>query len=339
MTASKFQTQVARPAYPWWTGYGRRHLFLGSCFTENVGRRMAELKLSTLVNPFGILYNPESIARSLEMLLENRQFGVDDLFSHDGLWHSAHHHGRFSGIDRDKVLDTINAELAEAADCLTGADFLFLTFGTAWVYQDKASEQVVANCHKLPHDRFRRIRLSVDDIVERYVVLLERLWLINADAKVIFTISPIRHWKDGAVANQQSKATLILAVDRILQAVPREKADYFPAYEIVMDELRDYRFYAEDMLHLSDAAVNHIWSIFCQALLDDDCLAIMPKMQKVLKAMAHKPLHPGSEGFRRFAESLARDIRALGAHFPETDLLGEMNRLMDEYLLEEDDAV
>ncbi|WP_346856263.1 GSCFA domain-containing protein [uncultured Draconibacterium sp.] len=300
MGKSKFQTIVSVPNYLWETGYGRNNLFMGSCFTENVGKKMAELNHSVDINPFGILYNPMSVALGLEILMNKKVFSKNDLIRHGDLWHSFAHHGRFSALDENETLRNINDRIGLSSDYLKQADFLFITFGTAWIYRYKTSGEVVSNCHKIPAREFNRERLSVNDIVEKYTKLLKDLWKINPNLKILFTVSPIRHWKDGAIENQRSKATLLLAVEQLVQLFANDKCAYFPSYEIVMDELRDYRFYAEDMLHISDVAVNHIWEIFEENLIDAESRKWAKDVQKIRSAVNHKPFNKSSEEYYKF---------------------------------------
>ncbi len=320
MGTSKFQTIVDIPKYPWETGYGKRNLFMGSCFTENVGKKMSALKYEVDMNPFGILYNPLSVANGLEILLENRIFDEGVLKNHNGLWYSFFHHGRFSSGDKEACLQNINTRIQASSEFLKSADFLFLTFGTAWIYRYKKSGEVVSNCHKIPAREFSRERLSVNQIVEKYTDLFTRIWQVNPNLKVIFTVSPIRHWKDGAIENQRSKSILLLAVDQLIAKFENEKCAYFPSYEIVMDELRDYRFYAEDMLHISDVAVNHIWELFEQALMDEKSVSLSAEVQKVINAAGHRPINKKSPEFYTFLSSFQKKIAKLEYEFPFINL-------------------
>ncbi len=291
MKISEFQTLVDLPEFPWKTGYQKPNIFMGSCFTENVGNRMAALKYEVDINPFGILYNPASVAHALEFLLQHKKFTKDDLIQHDGLWHSFFHHSRFSSADADQALENINRRINASSQNLKKADFLFLTFGTAWVYEYLSNRQTVSNCHKIPAKKFRRFRLTVDEISEKYQEIIRKIREINSEVKIIFTVSPIRHWKDGAMENQRSKATLLLAVDQILKKMENENCGYFPAYEIVMDELRDYRFYSEDMIHLTDATVKHIYEKFQSCLIDEKSQKTSEEVQKIINAVNHKPFN------------------------------------------------
>lgn len=290
MGVSKFQTVVVVPKFNWETGYSKKNIFIGSCFTENVGNRLVNLNYDIDINPFGILYNPISVANGIRVLLQKKEFKSSDLIQHDGLWHSFYHHGKFSFSDENKSLEAINNQVQFSSEYLENADFLFITFGTAWIYKYKPTGETVSNCHKIPAKQFTRTRLSVEEIVEDYNKLFTEIWKMNPDLKVVFTVSPIRHWKDGAVENQRSKATLLLAIDQIIEK-SKGSCAYFPSYEIVMDELRDYRFYTEDMIHISDVAINHIWEKFEATLISGESQEISKEVQKIKAATNHRPFN------------------------------------------------
>lgn len=323
MKSSKFQTIVDIQQFSWKTGYSRRNLFMGSCFTENVGNRMKDLKFDIDINPFGILYNPVSIANGLQFLLQNKEFKEADLIETDGLWHSFYHHGRFSFPDKQETIDTINRTIKSSSAYLEKAGFLFITFGTAWVYRYLKTGQIVSNCHKIPANEFERVRLSVNEIVSEYIALLKEIEKRNPSLKVIFTVSPIRHWKDGAVENQRSKSVLLLAIDEIIKKSGADFCTYFPAYEIVMDELRDYRFYADDMIHITDFAVNHIWEKFQTSLIDDESQLIIPQIQKIVKAVNHKPLHKNTVEYLRFLKQMEDETLLLESRCSYLNLADE----------------
>lgn len=316
MTKSKFQTIVDIPEFAWKTGYNELNLFMGSCFTENVGNKLADLKYPVDINPFGILYNPISVANGLEILLDKKEFCKNDLIENHGLFHSFSHHGRFSATSPNECLNKINSRIKSSSESLENAGFLFLTFGTAWIYIYKASGAVVANCHKIPAAEFKRERISVKEIVLRYTTVLNRIWQKNPHLKVVFTVSPIRHWKDGAIENQRSKATLLLAIEQIVSNFGDEKCVYFPSYEIVMDELRDYRFYAEDMIHLSDVATNHIWEIFEQVLVCSESRQISKEVSKILNAVNHRGINKNSKEYRNFLNQFLNKIVELETKLP-----------------------
>jgi hypothetical protein len=320
MNPSKFHTIVDVPVFTRKTGYSQKNIFMGSCFTENVGNLMAALKYNVDINPFGILYNPISVANGLRILLQQREFTTADLIQHDGLWHSFYHHGRFSFQNEKETLDAINCRIKSSSEFLKQAGFLFITFGTAWIYKYKKTGQPVSNCHKIQAKEFDRVRLIVAEIVAEYRELFSEIRKINSTLKVIFTVSPIRHWKDGAVENQRSKAVLLLAIDELTNEFGEDFCAYFPAYEIVMDELRDYRFYAEDMIHISDVAVDHIWEKFQKSLIDNESQQIAVQVQKVIKAANHKPLHENTPEYMRFLQQMTEEINRLESKYVHLNL-------------------
>ena len=328
MVESKFQTVVKIPPFKWETGYSKKNIFMGSCFTENVGKQMADLNYDLDINPFGILYNPVSVANGLEILLHQKKFSEKDLIQHNGLWHSFFHHGRFSSPDKNLAIDKINKQLKASSQYLKNADFLFITFGTAWIYKYKLTDKPVSNCHKIPANKFERLRLSVDEIVTLYNELLDKILEVNPALKIIFTVSPVRHWKDGAIENQRSKATLLLAVDKIVETFNKGAA-YFPSYEIVMDELRDYRFYSEDMIHISNVAVNHIWERFESALISGESQTISRGIKKIKTAIIHKPFNKFSKEYLYFLQKQLSDLKHFEQSYPIVNLELEKQYFID----------
>jgi hypothetical protein len=325
----KFQTEVEIPDFEWKTGYQKPSLLMGSCFSENIGNKMTALKYPVDLNPFGILYNPVSVAHGLNFLLQEKKFTKNDLITHNGLWHSFYHHGRFSSSDLEQALYSINCRIKNSAEFLQKASFLFITFGTAWVYEYKATGQTVSNCHKIPDQDFRRFRLTPGEITEEYRRILSELWQFNPELKVVFTVSPIRHWKDGAVENQRSKATLVLAIDQLIRGFGEVRCNYFPAYEIMMDELRDYRFYDEDMIHLSNSAVNHIWEKFQSALIEEESREISQKVQKIMNNMNHRPINMFTIEHLYFLKQSLLRANELHENFPYIKLTNEIIHLSE----------
>ena len=261
-------TRILLPKARFSFSYEDRVVMMGSCFAENIGRKLEENKFSVDINPFGTLYNPASVAEGLRMLLRPERFTPGDLFQHEGIYHSFTHHSRFSAPSEEECLGHINSRLSESSDFLRKATRLVITLGTAFVYRLKSDGRIVSNCHKLPEKMFDRQRLSTQEIVEDWKPLLLALWEQNPALKILFTVSPIRHWKDGAHENQLSKATLLLATDALQKDYP-DRIAYFPAYEILMDELRDYRFYADDMLHPSPLAIDYICLLYTSDAADE----------------------------------------------------------------------
>lgn len=331
-----FRTPVEPPELAWKTGYKAKNIFMGSCFTENMGERMAKLCFAADVNPFGIVYNPASMAQSLLRLVKNEPFAESDLVFRDGLWHSFMHHGSFSGIDKNAVLESINHRLEAGHKFLKQADFLFITLGTAWVFELKNTGMVVSNCHKFPASNFCHFRLGVTEIVDFLHESLDAVWKINPALRAVFTVSPIRHLKDGAVENQLSKSTLLLAVDSLVHGFG-DKCAYFPAYEIVMDELRDYRFYADDMVHISAAAIDYIWEKFEKAAIDKESREIAQKISDLHKDMNHKPFNPKSKTYRDFLEKTLAKINDVSRNYSYINLSPVKDiaqKKMDEYTLQ-----
>ena len=289
--------------------YGTKILLLGSCFVENIGARLEYFKFQAEINPCGIVYNPSSVAETLDMLLTERRFGKSDLLLNNGKWVSLNHHGSFSAVRSEDCLRNINSRLEKACAHLKETDVLIITWGTAWIYRFGKSGRIVSNCHKFPASDFQRSRLEVDDIVNLYTGLLQRLWQLNPDMKIVFTVSPVRHWKDGAHGNQVSKAVLLLAVDKLRQLY--RQIAYFPSYEIVMDELRDYRFYGEDMLHLTRQGIEYIWEKFRDNYISQETQMWMKKIDKLNKILQHRPFDADSETARQLYSRTQQELYAL----------------------------
>lgn len=302
---SEFRTPVGIQPHDSKLDYHSPALFMGSCFTENIGYHLQNLKFPVVVNPFGVVYNPLSVAQSLRFLLRGKPFSNADLEYHNGLWFSFYHHSRFSHPDAGQALAAMNHGLAQGAAQLRKVHFLFITLGTAWVYRHKKHGMVVSNNHKLPANQFTRQRLGVAEIVQGLQPVLEDINELNPTAEVFFTLSPVRHWKDGAEENFLSKSTLRLAIDELTRLIPQ--SGYFPAYEIMMDDLRDYRFYADDMLHPSAMAESYIREKFAAAFFSKEAVRIARKVSKITAAAAHRPFHPGAAPHQQFLqETLAR---------------------------------
>lgn len=298
---------------------------LGSCFAENMGSKFSYYKFDVDVNPCGIIYNPLSVANVLRLIVEGKQFEKSDLRQVGGKWVSLYHHGAFSSTDPDECLRRINDRLTKATGELRTLDLLVITWGTAWVYRYTRENIVVSNCHKIPSQEFERSRLSVEDIVKEYLVLIGRLREINPGLRILFTVSPIRHWKDGAHGNQLSKATLLLAIDRLREEL--QHVYYFPAYEIVLDELRDYRFYADDMLHMSGFTVDYIWERFLYSFISPEVLGLMNQIGRVNKGVAHRPFDPQSEEYHRLVKKMLAEIAMISRSYPMIDFSEEKRKL------------
>ena len=316
-------TRISIPKAPFAFSYTEQTVLLGSCFAENIGKKLEENKFKTDLNPFGTLYNPSSIAEAIRMLLHPERFTGDDLFRHEGVYHSFSHHSRFSSPSETECLENINGRLFSSAEIIRKARRMIITLGTAWVYRLRSTGKIVSNCHKLPEKMFDRQMLSVDEITAEWKSILLSLWEQNPELKILFTVSPIRHWKDGAHGNQLSKATLLLAVEQLQKDFPEQTA-YFPAYEIMMDELRDYRFYADDMLHPSLQAIEYIWERFTETMLSREAQAILKEWKDIQKAINHKPFQPESEAYKHFISQTLLKMERLNEKFPYFDMTNEI---------------
>ena len=293
-------------------------MLLGSCFSDNIGAKMRGAMMNVDVNPFGTIYNPMSIAASLKRLISAEPVAGIDLFEQNGVWNSYAFHSRFSLPDKQATLDRMNRRIAEAHRHLAEAQVLIITLGTAMVYRRLDNGQVVNNCHKVPQFQFLREMASAADISDTLTDALQQLWNFNESLRVIFTVSPIRHIADGLEVNSLSKATLRVAVNNVLtRANARQpRVDYFPAYEIVMDDLRDYRFYAPDMVHPSDVAVEYIWQQFQAAYLDDRSAQAVARCERVNKRLQHRPMSASAEQVERFNADTRHVLRNLIKEYP-----------------------
>ena len=282
-------------------GYGDKILLLGSCFADNIGAKLNEHYFQATINPLGTLYNPASIA----LALTDTCFPITDsqIIYHNGLWHSMLHHGSFSSVDKVEMMARCQQSRAELQQALHEATTVIVTFGTAWVYE--MNGKVVANCHKLPANCFTRRCLTVNEIVDIWKPIVQN----TSEKHWIFTVSPIRHIKDGLHANQISKAILLQAVERLGHS-------YFPSYEIMLDELRDYRFYAEDMVHPSSVAVEYIWQRFVETYMTIDTQKEMRMLNQLWRDRQHRFLHPESPEARAFQDQLNQRINLLQSSYP-----------------------
>lgn len=297
-------------------------LFLaGSCFTEQIGSKLAAHKFRILDNPNGILFNPVSIARSLLSYIDPKIYTEADLFYNNELWGSWEHHTRFSGINKEDTLHKINASQEAAHTFLKEADWLLLTLGSAFVYELE-NNRVVANCHKVPTDKFKKKLLSADEVITILDGLIYRLKKFNPGLKIIFTISPVRHLRDGFVENNRSKATLINAVHHMVDKF--EGLYYFPVYELVIDDLRDYRFFAEDMVHPNYAATNYVWEKFIKACMDEPSQELMKEIHLMNAARHHKAFNPASEAHKKFLQTNFAKAKKLAEEHEYLDLSEEL---------------
>ncbi|MCQ2210497.1 MAG: GSCFA domain-containing protein [Paludibacteraceae bacterium] len=289
-------------------------MMFGSCFTENIGQKLIDHKFSVSCNPLGILFNPISIQQTIFRIINNTPVTKDDLFEVEGVWNSFLFHSQFAQLSAQDYLNNVNQKIEEAHSFLKSCDFLFITLGTAWIYEDKATNQPVANCHKVESSRFNRRRISETECCDTLLNIIQEIQTINQQIKFIFTVSPIRHWKDGAHGNQLSKSTLLLSIDKICEMY--SDCSYFPSYEILMDELRDYRFYADDMLHPSESAINYIWERFSDCYFSEETKKINKEVEEINLAINHRPFNPDSLNYQRFKENTQKKIKDIENKYP-----------------------
>ncbi|MGQ9620627.1 MAG: GSCFA domain-containing protein [Bacteroidales bacterium] len=296
-------------------------IFIGSCFAMEIGQKMAEAKMKVMINPSGTVYNPVSIGNAIDIIISKKVFTRENLFHYDNLYHSFYHYTDFTSSDPDEALEKINSSTVLTHNFLKKAGFMFVTFGTARVYRLRETGMIVSNCHKLPSDMFTNELLTVDYIYEFWASLLERIANFNNKLKVIFTVSPVRYLKDGAHGNQISKSILFLAIEQLLahHTVPA----YFPAYELLMDDLRDYRFYAGDMVHPSDSAIDYIFDSFKNTFFDSDTAALYNEVTEIIKARKHRLISPSSSSVKKFAGIMLERISIIEKKNHDIDLSEE----------------
>ena len=297
----KFRTEIEIAPLAEGLEYSAKIFALGSCFAENISERLSRAKFSIESNPFGVLFNPFSIANAIERLADTRTFAVCDITAGKESFFSFDAHSSLDGKTHTEAFGNLNKAVAQGAKSLAEAEWVILTFGTAWVYEYEG--RVVANCHKQPASQFERRRLSVAEIVERYSRLFEG---VLHDKKVVLTVSPVRHIGDGLQENGVSKATLRLAVEELVAKF--ENAHYFPSYEILIDDLRDYRYYADDLAHPSKMAVDYVWERFCDAVLSEGAKAKLPLVEQVVAAAEHRPFNPDSEAHKTFCRKMLERV-------------------------------
>lgn len=310
----KFRTEINIKPFAEKIDHQSRIFSIGSCFARYMAEELQAAKISTTSNPVGVLFNPASIASVLKRFSECNTLSSSDLQFSNGQWFSYNLHTSFSCADSEVLLSKANGAIQHGHESLTSSNWVIITFGTAWVYTLNESEEIVANCHKQPTSNFTRRRLSIEEIVAMYDELMRG---VLAGKNVIFTVSPIRHLGDGADENFLSKSILKVAVAEIVERF--ENAHYFPAYEILNDDLRDYRFYAEDMCHPSAQARQYIRDKFFETALSVQCLQLLPRIEKITASVQHRPLNPNSDAFKEFCRRQIQEIETL----PQIDFCRE----------------
>lgn len=311
----QFTTPIPISKYLNAIDYSSKLFCIGSCFAENMAEKFDYFKFQNTVNPFGIIFNPVSLEKIISRCVTKNYFTEKDIFYHNDLWHCYEIHSELSNPDKNELLTQLNNLVDFTNNQITKSTHLLITLGTSWVYKLKSTNEIVANCHKVPQKEFEKVLLSVEQIEQSLQNIISLVLQINPNCKFIFTISPVRHIKDGFVENNVSKAHLISAVYKTVNS-QQSTINYFPSYEIMMDELRDYRFYAEDMIHPSQQAIDFIWIKFFENYIDEKEFALMNQVCEIQRALKHRPFNPESANHQKFLENLNSKIEALKKSLP-----------------------
>jgi hypothetical protein len=335
-----FMLDIELPEAPKPITHQHKILSIGSCFTEHIGGALKNLKFEVLQNPNGILFDPASVCSSLISYIQNKQYSDNDLFQQNEVWQSWQHHSRFSSIDKEKVLTSINQSQSAAHNFLKEADWLIITLGTSFSYRlikeenslssnaiifnkiESEDGTPVANCHRAPAKWFHKHLMTAAEIIEAFDNAIHQLFYFNKKVNIIFTISPVRHIRDGVVENNRSKARLIEAVHHLVNKFDR--LFYFPAYELVIDVLRDYRFYSEDMVHPNYLATDFVLEKFLKTYTTEETQTIIGEIKKILIARKHKPSHPTTEAHKKFLQANVEKLKSLQQQYPAINFNEEM---------------
>ena len=310
----QFRTKVPILSSNFKIDYNAKIVSMGSCFAENISEKFNYFKFENTCNPFGIIFNPVSIEKIIYRVLNQFFYSEKDIFFHNERWHCYEVHSDFSSFDKEEFLENLNAVLKTFLIQLFQASHIIITYGTSWVYRNLESNAIVANCHKVPQAAFSKEILSVETIEKSIQNTMNLIQEINPDVNFIFTVSPVRHLKDGFAENQLSKAHLISALHSSKSQLPT--SSYFPSYEIMMDELRDYRFYREDMIHPNSVAIDYIWQRFSETAVSAESHPIMKEVETIQRGLAHRAFNSNSESHQQFLSTLSDKIVSLQNHFP-----------------------
>ncbi|MFN0728845.1 GSCFA domain-containing protein [Polaribacter gochangensis] len=293
--------------------YDSKILLLGSCFSENIGNKLAYYKFQSNQNPFGILFHSKAIENLISNAINEKEYTENDVFYLNERWHSFDAHSSLSSPDKNELLSHLNRQITATNQQLKNASHIIITLGTSWIYRFIETDTVVANCHKIPQKKFLKELLSVDEITESLEAIIALLKSVNQKVNVLFTVSPVRHLKDGFTQNQQSKSHVISAIHQVVE--PRNYTHYFPSYEIMMDELRDYRFYEEDMIHPNKTAINYIWEKFSDSWISEDSKETMKEVSTIQNGLNHRPFNSNSEKHQQFLKNLETKKHQLQQQF------------------------
>ena len=293
--------------------YKSNLLLLGSCFSENIGDKLSYFKFQSTQNPFGILFHSKAIENLISNTSNKKVYSSDDLIHQNEVWHSFDAHSSLSSASENELLNKLNSAISLTSKKIKEASHIVITLGTSWVYRYIETDTIVANCHKIPQKKFLKELLTITEITESLAHSISLIKSLNSEVSITFTVSPIRHLKDGFIENTQSKSHLIAAIHTL---VNKQNVSYFPSYEIMMDELRDYRFYAEDMIHPNKTAINYIWEKFVDTRFSEESLPTMKEIEAIQKGILHRPFHEKSEQHQHFLEKIVKRKEKIKSQFP-----------------------
>ena len=313
----KLQTQITIKPQANQIDYASRVVLLGSCFAENIGEKLSHFKFQNTINLFGIIFNPVAIEKLLKRAINEQSFTEDDIFLYNGQWHCFEVHSSLSNANKDLFLSRLNVALNHFRTSLLQASHVVFTFGTAWVYREIQNDIVVANCHKIPQQKFHKELLSPDDVSDVLLSIESLIKTVNPTCALINTVSPVRHIKDGIIENSRSKAHLLAGIHEIISE--EKNNHYFPSFEIMMDELRDYRFYTKDMIHPSETAIEIIWERFNNAWISSETFVVQKKIASIIQGLAHKPFNENSEAHQKFLKNLEQKISEVQKELPHSN--------------------
>jgi hypothetical protein len=322
-----FRTAVKLDTNKIQIGYKDKLCLMGSCFSDHIGMKLDRARFKLLNNPAGIVFNPVSLTRHLEYMLDKRKLKIGDWQYRDALWHHFDFHGKFSQKDKAEAHENLQKKLMEAGAFIRSATHLFITLGTAQVFLRESTGEVVANNHKFPIQEFRAKRLTVEEIKQAFSQVFDDLFRLNPAINIIFTVSPVRYTREGLEENQRSKAALILAIDSLQDG---HRIHYFPSYEMFMDDLRDYRYYGDDLIHPGSQGVSYVWEQFVAYYFDDSTLAIMQEIDQLQRSIAHRPIHRDSQNHLNFRKKLLEKAILIQEKHPDIDLSPELAKLQSD---------
>ncbi len=294
--------------------YSSKLMLLGSCFSENIGGKFEYLKFQSEINPFGILFHPVALENLITRSINQDFYTEDELIYHNEIWSCFDAHSKLNSVLKDDLLSKLNEQIKLMHQQINASTHIIITLGTAWVYRYITTDRIVANCHKIPQKQFQKELLSINDIVASLENIIALIRSVNPKVNFIFTVSPVRHLKDGFVENNRSKSHLLSAIHQTVE--PRKQLFYFPSYEILMDELRDYRYYNQDMIHPNKVAVEYIWEKFKAVWLTEDAIDISQKVANIQTKKAHRPFNPNSDAHQKFLANLQLEIEDIQKEFP-----------------------